>query len=71
MVVNIEDIYKNLILYNAHKNGWDIYKYGDTYYLKKIKKNKYDKLNLEKLLKKIHVYPINIEKEMDKILKNE
>lgn len=52
--------YKNIILLNASKNGWSIYKSDDNnYYLYKQKTEK-EIFNLEKDITILHKYPYDI-----------
>lgn len=55
--------YKNNILFNASKEGWDIYKKSDNIFFLIKKKDKNEIFDLESDIILLHKGPFNIEKQ--------
>ena len=60
---NILKEYKNIILYNAFKDGWSIYKKDDNRFFLVKKKQKNEKFNLENDIILLHKDVSNLNKQ--------
>ena len=64
-----QSIYKYLILLNAGKKGWSIYKKDDNIFYLYKEKNKLDKFDLKYDINLLHKEPYNIKKILKEINK--
>ena len=71
--MSIEDCilkYKYLVLLNANKNGWSIYKKNNNIFYLRKKKEKNERFSLEQDISLIHNEPNNLKKIFRKMKNN-